>query len=132
MLSLQGNCQIFYIAIKPPVSDQTILLFIYFYIASQTVKFRAAAQAYAFQNLQNFFLFCRCYTNAVSLDDSRFFAGNLFQSIAQIGRMIESNIGDDGNKRLTNICRVQPTAQTDLQHGNNYFLIFKIFKGNGC
>ena len=55
------------------------------------------------------------------LDNARLFPGDGGQRVSQLLGMVEADAGDDGNRRLADIGRIEPSAQADFEHGGLHF-----------
>ena len=62
--------------------------------------------------------------------DTRLFARNLGDRVAQILLMIERDVGDDAEPRLNHVGRVQTPAHSDLEHNHIWPAAGKILKGH--
>ena len=64
----------------------------------------------------------------VRLYDARFFAGNGFERITQMFRVIHPHIGDDAQHRPDNIGGIEAPAHAGFNHSNVYVLPRKVFQ----
>ena len=58
---------------------------------------------------------CRDTWNS-TLQYSRFFGSDLCMRISKDMHMVQSDIGDNGNQRYYDVCRVQPSTQANFQN----------------
>ena len=63
-------------------------------------------------------------------DDASFLSGNLCDRIAKLFHMIEADVGNDADGRLTNVGRIEPSAEADFQYDSIDVLVRKMLKAS--
>ncbi len=61
---------------------------------------------------------CPQHDGHARLDDARLFEGNRLERVAEMLLMIEVDGGDGARNRRDHVCRVEPSAEPDLDHAN--------------
>src|ERR1017187_6796949 len=58
------------------------------------------------------------YQRAACAQDSRLFAGDLGNRVAQVFLVVERDVGQDGEQRIDDVGGVEPAAHTHFQDGD--------------
>ena len=65
------------------------------------------------------------------LDDPRLLPRDCRQRVSQLLRMVKADAGDDRDRRLADIGRIEPSTQADFQHGCLNLMTLKVQHGHG-
>ena len=69
--------------------------------------------------------------NAIGAQDAGLFARDLGDGVAELFRVIERDVGDDGEDRLDDIGGVEAAAKADFEHGDIDLGSGKVQEGHG-